>query len=172
MMQAIRGGDLSLPMTRLRKMVGVDRPTRLNSFLPSLALLVSLFFAMEVVTAIPPQEAPEITHISFQTWSSPGMPHILVRLNQPVTPAALRRHLFFSGRRTGKATRHLGTSGRTSGVQGQGLASSARCRDASRHSSSVESQARSLIADGNETKCYPRNCCRVLHLSHSSFFGY
>ena len=95
MMRAIRGCDLSLPMTRLRKTVGVDRPTRLNSFLPSLALLVSLFFAMEVVTAIPPQEAPEITHISFETWSSPGKPHILVALNQPVTQESLRRHLFF-----------------------------------------------------------------------------
>jgi len=95
MMQAIRGCDLSLPMTRLRKTVGVDRPTRLNSFLPSLALLVSLFFAMEMVTAIPPQEAPEITHISFETWSSPGKPHILVALNQPVTQESLRRHLFF-----------------------------------------------------------------------------
>ena len=40
-------------------------------------------------------KAPEVTHVSFQTWSSPGMPSLLVTLNQPVSQASLSRRLFF-----------------------------------------------------------------------------
>ena len=40
-------------------------------------------------------KAPEVTDVSFQTWSSPGMPSILVTLNQPVSQASLSRRLFF-----------------------------------------------------------------------------
>ena len=83
-----------------------------------LPLLAGSFFAIEVVTEgvwegvrgqapnsgrilgpvpeLPVPKLPlEVTRISFQTWRSPGMPSILVTLNQPVSRASLSRQLFF-----------------------------------------------------------------------------
>ncbi|MCH8321345.1 MAG: hypothetical protein IH790_10375, partial [Acidobacteria bacterium] len=48
------------------------------------------------VPELPVPKLPlEVTRISFQTWRSPGMPSILVTLNQPVSRASLSRQLFF-----------------------------------------------------------------------------
>ncbi len=82
------------PMTRRLETGGANWPTRLN-LLSLVLLLLTGTIAIEIVTAGPPQEALEVRRISFQTWRSPGMPSILVTLNQPVTRASLRRHLFF-----------------------------------------------------------------------------
>ncbi len=73
------------------------RPTHLTLPLNLLSLVLLLLagaMIIEVVTAVPLQET-RVTRISFQSWSSPGMPSIVVTLNQPVSQASLSQHLFF-----------------------------------------------------------------------------
>ncbi len=73
------------------------RPTHLTLPLNLLSLVLLLLagaMIIEVVTAVPLQET-RVTRIVFQSWSSPGMPSIVVTLNQPVSQASLSRHLFF-----------------------------------------------------------------------------
>ncbi len=81
-------------MKRRLETGGAHRPTRLN-LLSLLPLLVGSFLGIEIATANPAEVALEVTRISFQTWHSPGMPSILVTLNQPVSQASLSRQLFF-----------------------------------------------------------------------------
>ena len=100
-------------MTRCPETGSANRPTGWNLLSLLMPLLAGSFLAIEVVTAgvrgqapnsgrilgtvpeLPVPKVPEVTRISFQSWSSPGMPSIVVTLNQPVNQAWLSRHLFF-----------------------------------------------------------------------------